>query len=65
MGEWISVNDMLPEPWLYVLVAMRINGETRLEIGHLSDRCNWIVGFGIITGYVTHWMPLVPPKYEE
>ena len=65
MTEWISIKDRMPGPWQYVLVAIRVNGESRFEVGHLSDKGNWIVGLCMITGYVTHWMPLPEPPKEE
>ena len=65
--EWISVDDMLPEPFVSVLVQMP--GEEpfpTVREGFISNDGIWQSAmFRREPGEVTHWMPLPnPPKGE-
>lgn len=66
--EWISVKDMLPEPFVSVLAC--IPSESPLPTVHesyIADHGAWVC---ILTaerykpGEVTHWMPLPEPPKE-
>ena len=65
--EWISVDDMLPEPFVSVLVHMP--GEEpcpTVREGFISNDGIWQSAmFRREPGEVTHWKPMpVPPKGE-
>lgn len=65
--EWISVNDMLPEPFVSVLVQMP--GEEpfpTVREGFISNDGIWQSAmFRREPGEVTHWQPMPqPPKVE-
>lgn len=71
MGEWISVEERLPEPRteehnlsLAVLVA-KSNSDILIGVLHRKGdgRIQWVDCDNYIIGGVTHWMPLPePPK---
>ena len=65
--EWISVDDMLPDPFVSVLVQMP--GEEpfpTVREGFISNDGIWQSAmFRREPGEVTHWMPMPqPPKGE-
>lgn len=69
MGEWISVNDRLPEHDQDVLIC--VNGNT-IDTGYCwgdpydADSRGW-QAYACMSNNVTHWMPLpeLPPEEEE
>ena len=67
--EWISVTEMLPEPFVSVLAF--IPSEEPLPTVHesyIADHSAWVcilTAERYKTGEVTHWMPIPqPPKGE-
>ena len=67
--EWISVTEMLPEPFVSVLAF--IPSEEPLPTVHesyIADHSAWVcilTAERYKTGEVTHWMPMpAPPKGE-
>lgn len=71
MGEWISVNDRLPEPTKEVLVAVPMFGKLRCRVGVLSrDEKTWILLGTVEPTFPpippTHWMELpAPPSADD
>ena len=65
--EWISVDDMLPEPFVSVLVQMP--GEEpfpTVREGFISNDGIWQSEmFRREPGEVTHWMPMLNPSKGE
>ena len=64
--EWISVDDMLPEPWKQVLIYSRYDFcESAFYIGVPGKwRVTWNHEM-LDADSVTHWMPMPnPPKGE-
>ncbi|MBC8612093.1 DUF551 domain-containing protein [Massilimaliae timonensis] len=65
-GEWISVKDRLPEPFISVLCYMP--GEQpfpTVHEGFVSNNGIWHSNyFNREPGEVTHWMPLPQPPEE-
>ena len=63
MGEWIDVNDRIPEVGVPVLVARRgINNRLRVEQGQ-KEPGDWWKVYGTLVKQVLYWMPMpAPPK---
>ncbi len=66
MGEWISVEDRLPEDYETVLVQQRpyehaLFGFFSITEWHTSDG---VGGYVYVTNDVTHWMPLPEIKND-
>lgn len=60
--KWIDVNDSLPDADIEVLVCST-NENFPVWIGyHDSEAWNWVSGFRVLIGEVTHWaeMPTGP-----
>lgn len=73
MGEWISIKDEMPEPFLEVLVCYRFKSDLDNEdmaLGHWNDLYRdgkWYFQADLSDEgdiQVTHWMPL-PELPEE
>lgn len=73
MGEWISVEDRLPEEKInpkmndfeYVLCATKFGDVRPYKYGTAiwHTKAHFWHGAGIVDEFVTHWMPLPePPK---
>lgn len=68
VGEWISVNERLPEDCKKILV---INGHGYIGISALwrkdGSRWTWIDSAGHFNHVndITHWMPLPEPPKED
>ncbi len=61
-GEWISVNERLPEECTHVIVHDE-DGTVGEAFHSISDHFEWVANEKI--AFVTHWMPLPePPKGE-
>lgn len=69
-GEWISVEERLPDPTKNVLVCKTFRGKPYIDIGCVKDAetCCCASDEFIIKPWLhklTHWMPLPePPKGE-
>ena len=65
--KWISVKDMLPEPFVSVLVQMP--GEQpfpTVREGFISNDGSWQSAmFRRAPGEVTHWQPMPQPPKED
>lgn len=59
-GEWISVEDRLPDPFVTVLVHMpQEDPLPTVHAGYISKDGEWVGGmFNRDKDEVTHWMPL-------
>lgn len=59
-GEWISVEDRLPDPFVTVLVHMpQEKPLPTVHAGYISKDGEWVGGmFKRDKDEVTHWMPL-------
>ncbi len=59
-GEWISVEDRLPNPFETVLVHMPLEKPLpTVHAGYISKDGEWVGGlFNRDKDEVTHWMPL-------
>ena len=59
-GEWISVEDRLPDPFVTVLVNMpQEKPLPTVNAGYISKDGEWVGGmFKRDKDEVTHWMPL-------
>lgn len=77
MGEWVSVEEALPEIGLEVLISVRMNSGKRLvgegrrqDSWETKNLCggtkegDWIGSLVCSTQRVTHWMPLPTPPPE-
>jgi hypothetical protein len=61
-GEWISVEERLPEECTHVIVHDE-DGTVGEAFHSISDHFEWVANEKI--AFVTHWMPLPePPKGE-
>lgn len=61
--EWISVEDKLPEPFIYVLCTYNDGYEPNIvNIGCLFSGGSWL--YEDTYGKVTHWMPMPKPAED-
>lgn len=75
MGEWISVEDRLPEEKInpktydfeYVLCATKFRDVMPFQYGTATGdtKAHFWYGVRIVDEFVTHWMPLPEPPKEE
>lgn len=65
--KWISVEERLPEPGVFVVIIIRMGEDTYLRVGWLRGaEPRWMqAGLGLIEGTVTHWMPLPDAPKED
>lgn len=64
VGEWISVEERLPENSSPVLAYSILNGVEQGCYNHSTD--TWIMfRWGKLTGKVTHWQPLPNKPYSS
>ena len=66
-SKWISVEDGMPEPMVWVLCACRANIIEVLRYDRNIDGWGTAgLNRGYMKSFVTHWMPLPePPKVQE
>lgn len=66
-SKWISVEDGMPEPMVWVLCACRANIIEVLRYDRNIDGWGTAgLNIGYMKSFVTHWMPLPePPKVQE
>ena len=66
MNDWINVEDLMPDPYQQVIVAMPWALDTKLHVesGWLRDSGMWTVN-GHNTRKVKYWMPMPAPPEEE
>ena len=70
-GNWISVKERLPEPYIPVITARkRFDGKgCDYEVDYISFRYSekllWSSDLRTWRSVVTHWMPLPEPPKEE
>jgi len=65
MGEWISVNDRLPDVFGEYLVCWRIDGEWAIDMAFWTQKGFLVTRWAVSSADITHWMPLVPPEEER
>ena len=60
MGEWISVDDRLPEPSTYCLIW----AEGRVDVAYVKPNGNFAITelYGVRVNY---WQPLPPPPTDS